>query len=164
MSLATQTSIVQYVANGVTTAFAFPYYFLENSHLVVIFTVSGSDSAPKVLGVDYSVTGAGIPAGGTVTFGVAPANGTVVTIFRSVPVTQLVDYVIDDNFPAETHEMALDKLTMICQYLLAVVNRCYRSPLTTAEKTPQNWEEISGVQACVNGEPGTYTLLGRRTS
>jgi hypothetical protein len=43
-----------------------------------------------------------------------------------VPITQLVDYVYNDRFPAETHEKALDKLTMICQALGEVSARTLR--------------------------------------
>jgi hypothetical protein len=56
-----------------------------------------------------------LDAGGSITFTTAPASGNVVSIVRSTDLTQLTDYVPDDNFNADDHEDALDKLTLIAQ-------------------------------------------------
>ena len=40
-----------------------------------------------------------------------------IRIWRTTPITQETDYQAYDAFPAESHEAALDKLTMICQEL-----------------------------------------------
>lgn len=118
-------SKIQYNGNGSTTVFSFPYYFLENAHLVVTKTVisTGVDTV-QVLTTNYTLTGAGNPAGGNVTMLVAPATGERLTIQRIAPQTQEVDYVNGDDFPAETHEMALDKLTMEVQQLQEAIARC----------------------------------------
>lgn len=118
MTVTTQTSRVEYAGNGVTTAFSVPFYFLESGHLDVYV-----DESEQVLTTQYTVSGAGHPAGGTVTFISAPANGSTVIILRDPPITQMIDYAPNDPFPAESHEVALDKLTMICQRLLELVDR-----------------------------------------
>ena len=68
---------------------------------------------------DYVLTfGGGAPTydGGTVVINDPPPAGTVeVEIQRSTDIQQLVDYQPYTAFPAETHEFALDKLTLICQ-------------------------------------------------
>ena len=114
MTLASELSIVSYAGDGSTTVFAVPFLFLETAHLTVtLASASGVASAPA-----FSATGAGAAAGGTVTLtSVTPASGETLTIERIVPVTQQTDYVPNDPFPAETHERALDKLTMIAQQL-----------------------------------------------
>ena len=53
--------------------------------------------------------------GGSVTFVAAPATSVVVLVERSTPMTQEVNYTVYDKFPAETHERALDKLTVQIQ-------------------------------------------------
>jgi Collagen triple helix repeat (20 copies) len=53
--------------------------------------------------------------GGTVTFETAPASGTTVAIYRALLATQLLDYLANDSFPAESHEQALDRLTLLIQ-------------------------------------------------
>jgi len=69
----------------------------------------------QTLTTDYTVTNAGNDAGGNVVFGTAPASGNTVFIRRVLPLTQTTDYVENDPFPAESHERALDKLTMLIQ-------------------------------------------------
>lgn len=128
MALTSTTIRIAYTGNGSTTAFATGFYFLEASHLLVYV----SDSL-KTLGSDYTVTGAGNPSGGTVTFLAAPALGASVLIVRQTPLTQEVDYVTGDAFPAETHERALDKLTMQAQELRSpggVTDRALRYPIS----------------------------------
>ena len=103
---------ISYTGNGTTTAFSFPYSYASSAHLVV--TV---DAVTKTLGTDYTVSDAGPASTCTVTFTTAPAASTVVLITRVTALTQLVDYVDNDNFPAETHEKAIDKLTLAIQEL-----------------------------------------------
>jgi len=95
-----------------------PYYFLANTDLVVY-----KGTTLQTLTTHYSVTGAGSPSGGTVTFVTAPASTDTVVIIRDPALTQLVDYIANDTFPAETHERALDLLTMITQRLSDRVGR-----------------------------------------
>lgn len=131
MSLASIAVPIQYAGNGVTTIFAFPYKFTANTDLTVVTTVSDVDTT-KTYAADYTVSGAGVDAGGSVTFITAPAAGVTVSIYRDVPETQSVDYVSQDNFPAETHEGALDRLAMFCQDLSARLARTMRFPRTNA--------------------------------
>jgi len=123
MSVSTTTAKVAYTLSSTTQTLSVPFYFLESSHLKVIKTVSGADTV-LTTGTNYTVTGAGNNAGGSITLtGTGVAIGNVITIRRDVPITQLVDYVYNDKFPAETHERALDKLTMISQAQQEATNR-----------------------------------------
>lgn len=119
MTVATTTSRVEYSGNAVTLAFSVPFYFLANADLKVY--VAG---VLQTITTNYSVSGAGNPAGGTVTFVSAPASGASVVIFRDPAALQETDYPPNDPFPSESHERALDKLTMIAQRLK---NRADRS-------------------------------------
>ena len=125
MSVQSTASKVQYILSSGTQTLSVPFYFLENSHLKVIKV--GETQTVLVLNTDYTVTGAGVEAGGSVILtGTETEAADVITIKRSVPITQLVDYVYNDRFPAETHERALDKLTMICQLLQEQAERSLR--------------------------------------
>ena len=114
-----------YTGDGTTTQFSFPIFFLDGEHVKVALRIDDVESKP-VFGVDYTVTGAGNPAGGTVTFVVAPPAAAIVVLFNDPPQTQTVDYQDNDEFPAETHERALDKLTILVQRLLANLDRTLR--------------------------------------
>ena len=115
MTISTTSSRISYNGNGVTTIFAFPYRFLNQGHLVVVSIDSLGAETVKTITTHYTVSGAGDPAGGSVTMLTAPATGTRLVIYRDTDVTQETDYVSGDPFPAESHETALDKLTMIMQ-------------------------------------------------
>lgn len=116
MTVSSQTNSVTYAGDGATTEFAVPYYFLADEHLTVIsILVATGEEVVLVLNSEYTVTGEGNPAGGEVTTVVPPAIGRNLEIRRVVPLTQETDYVSNDAFPAESHERALDKLTMVDQ-------------------------------------------------
>lgn len=134
MTVQTDVSRADYTGNGVTVAFPVPFRFLENSHLRVIRTVIAT-GVEAVLTLDglgstgYTVSGANQPNGGTVTTNAAPANLTEkLTILLNVPITQLIDYIANDPFPAESHERGLDKLTMIAKAISEVLTRCLKLP------------------------------------
>ena len=128
--LSTLLNKIQYSPNGTTTQFAFPYLFLVETHLQVTVTETDGTDTLQTLTTDYTVTGEEDPAGGTVTMVTAPASGTILTVARIVPINQLVDYIANDDFPAETHETALDKITMILQQIAEELERSIRFPIT----------------------------------
>lgn len=133
MTVSSEVNSVSYAGNGTTTVFAIPYYFLENSHIRAIRRSSAGAETVLVINVDYTLTGAGVQAGGTLTATVAPATGTTLVITRSVPATQETDYPANDPFPSSSHERALDKLTMIAQQNVSGLKSAIRVPDTDPE-------------------------------
>jgi hypothetical protein len=116
MTVSTSTSFVSYAGNGSLITFAYTFKIFQDSDLLVtlINDASGVETT-QVLTTNYTVTGAGTAGGGNVVFTAAPASGVTIKIRRVLPVTQETDYVANDPFPAEAHEDALDKLTMLLQ-------------------------------------------------
>lgn len=112
MTISSTDNRKEYTGNAATVAFSFPYYFLAAADLKVY-----QAGTLKTMTTHYTVSGAGDPAGGTVTFITAPGNGQSVVIVRDPALTQSIDYTANDPFPAETHEAGLDRLTMIAQRL-----------------------------------------------
>lgn len=129
MTISTTDSRISYNGNGVTTAFSFPYRFLANGDLVVVSVSSTGVETTKTLTTDYTLTGAGDDAGGTVTMIAAPASGTRLIIYRDTDIVQETDYISGDPFPAETHERALDRLTMIAQEIGSDADRSIKVPV-----------------------------------
>jgi hypothetical protein len=68
-------------------------------------------------GVEYELEDFTEEFGGTMVFYEPPAVDDSVFIYRKTPITQQVDYVEDEPFPADTHEFQLDKDTRILQEL-----------------------------------------------
>lgn len=129
MTVSSQQSEVPYVGDGSTTVFPIPFYFLQNSDIQIVVNDSLGNIYPAVQNVDYTVSGAGNQAGGSVTFGAPPVSLRTITIQRIVPATQLTDYQPNDDFPAESHERALDKLTMLVQQNAAESDRALKRPV-----------------------------------
>lgn len=116
MTVSTATSRVDYTGNGVTTAFAVPFPFIDDTYLQVIRTIIATGVETTLVlnsgGADgYTVSGAG-QATGTVTVVTALSTAHRLSIIRAVPGTQEADFVANDPFPAETFESSLDKLQM----------------------------------------------------
>lgn len=117
MLVANEISKNQYVGDGSATEFAYTFPILDSTHIEVyrqLPTETALD-AKLVPAEEYTVEGAGVESGGKVVFKTAPSSGTKLSILRNVPITQLYQYQELDSFPAESHENALAKLTMICQ-------------------------------------------------
>ena len=123
MTISTQDSKVNYQGNGQTTVFQIPFPFLENNQIYVQKKDAQGNLINYTYATDYTVTGAGEENGGSVTLNVAPEQGSTISIYRNVPLTQEVDYRENEIFPAETHEEALDKLTMEVQQIQEQLDR-----------------------------------------
>lgn len=146
MTVPSQTNKDQQAGNGVTTVFTVPFRILDQTHLRVLLTDDGV-TTEQTLTTHYSVSGVG-GASTTVTFVTAPPNGSTVTFLRNVPLTQETDYVPNDPFPAESHEQALDKLTMIAQQHAERIDAAFTLP-----------EEVTGVDTTLP-PPEPRTIVG----
>ena len=148
MTVSTSTSTANYTANGSTTTFAYPFKIFADSDLVVILrNTATSVETVQVLNSAYTVTGAGNVAGGNVVFGTAPASGNTVFIRRELPLTQETDFVPNDPFPAEAHENALDKLTMLVQQTSIDTDRAILFPQSDLAGSFNNILPISTARA-----------------
>lgn len=115
MTVSTTTTKVIYNGDGATTAFPTTFEFFDAADIEVIERViaTGAETV-KALTTDYTVSG-GAGSTGTVTAVTAPPATVQWVIRRVTPLTQLIDYVENDDFPAETHEKGLDLAVMRAQ-------------------------------------------------
>jgi hypothetical protein len=174
MTVSSDLNRISYSGNGSTTLFPVNYYFLENTHLQVILISASGVETIQTLTTNYTVSGAGNPAGGSVTMLVPPPSGTTLVIQRDVPATQETDYLANDPFPAESHERALDKLTMLVQQNERESGRALKIPLaavpTTSTELPLPvgnkllaWN--SNASAVINLDPSdVITVTGQQNS
>lgn len=173
MALSSTTSRVSYSGNGSTTAFSFPYYFLANADLVVILKAANGTETPQTITTHYTVTGAGVTAGGTVTMLTAPASGTTLTIYRDPAATQDLDLVENDPLPAEELEERLDKLTMIAQRSKNQLDRAVRltdgysatfDPKLPAVLTPNTVIKINAAGTAFEAGPDAEDIQDAQTN
>jgi len=133
MTLSTQTSKTSYAGNGATSVFPVPFPFMQADDLKVLLRQDGAET-PLLCGTHFSLVGAGSPSGGSLTLFEPPATGTTLVLYRDPAIVQEVDYVENAAFPAETHEAALDLLTMICQALDEKIGRAVLYPVSTPQE------------------------------
>lgn len=100
--------LVRYVADGVQTAFEYPFPIFASEDLAVYF-----DGARQYSG--FTVSGAGETAGGTVTFDAAPAADMILMLERRMPLERLTDFLEGGDFSANAINTELDFLTAAVQ-------------------------------------------------
>lgn len=124
MTVSSSTSKNTYAGDDSTTVFAFSFPVLDETHFSVeeVNDTTGVVTS-KSLTTHYTVGGTGNDTGrtnytsGNVTMLTAPATGVTLVLKRNLPFLQETDYVENETFPAESHEEALDELTMADQQL-----------------------------------------------
>jgi len=138
MTLSSETYKVIYTGDGSTTVFPYTFKILDETEILVTqYTISDGTETVLTLTTNYTVSGVGDAGGGNITLtGSAPSSSYKIILQRDIPLTQTADYVENDPFPAETHEEALDRLTMICQQLQEALDRAVvQDPAATAQIT-----------------------------
>lgn len=122
-----------YVGAGTVGPFVIDFRFIADSHLEVIKTeIATGIETTLALTTDYSAVGAGSDTGGALTLVSALSSAYTLTIQLDVPITQELDYLQSDAFPAQSHEDGLDKLTQIAQILNRALGRTIRAPESAA--------------------------------
>jgi hypothetical protein len=117
MTVTSTTSRKQYSGNGSTTDFPTTFRFTANNHLTVILTDSSGVETTQIEGTSYTLTGAGVESGGTVTMITAPASGETLTIKRDPQRTQESSLPLGGPFPSSTVEAMIDLSTEQIQAL-----------------------------------------------
>jgi len=126
MTISSTTVKVSYSGNGSTTVFAYTFKILDDDEIQVIIKSATGTETIKTKTTDYTVSGVGNSGGGNITFVVAPTAVQTVVLRRSTVRTQETDYVANDPFPADSHEEALDRITMISQEIQEELGRAIK--------------------------------------
>tara|TARA_R100000329_G_scaffold61193_1_gene54673 strand:- start:792 stop:2168 length:1377 start_codon:yes stop_codon:yes gene_type:complete len=151
MTVSSTTVKQSYSGNGSTSAFTYNFKINTINELTVIIRSSTGTETVKTISTHYNVSDTG--SGGTVTFtsGNIPASGETVVLLRNTNLTQTTDYVENDPFPAESHESALDKLTLQIQEVQEEVDRSIKlsrtNTMTSTEFTVGSTDRASKVLA-----------------
>tara|TARA_S200002703_G_scaffold140172_1_gene131283 strand:+ start:949 stop:2190 length:1242 start_codon:yes stop_codon:yes gene_type:complete len=134
MTVASSTNPARndYTGNGSTTVYNFTFPVIKESNradnkeysIKVIITENSIDTVKNET-TDYTVTLNEDTRLGTITFGTAPTATQKITFVSDVDVSQATDYnnIGTGAFPADSHEKALDKLTILFRQFLEKENR-----------------------------------------
>ena len=130
MTISSTANRISYTGDASTTAFSFPYLFFANDDIVVTIKVTATGvETIKTITTHYTVAGAGVAAGGTITMGTAPASTETLVISRSEQLTQTLDLVENDPFPSALVEQQFDSLTMMVQQQQETLDRALKYPI-----------------------------------
>lgn len=115
---------VQYQANGVQSAFTFPFAIFKLADLEVwLDDIRQSDG--------YAVSGVAVATGGTVLLAAPPAEGTRVTLRRQLSIQRTGDYQADGLIRAKTLNDELDYTTAALQQVAEEAGRAVRRSPTS---------------------------------
>ena len=150
MAISSVTSKVIYVGDAATATLAYPFKILAEGDLTVSrYVTLTSVASALTLNTDYAVTGVGVDAGGNVlltgSYAGGMPTGSNTIIRRVVDLTQTVDYVENDPFPANTHENALDKLCMSTQQLQEQIDRAVLADISQTSVSYVDFQTQAGI-------------------
>tara|TARA_R110000822_G_scaffold310359_1_gene442775 strand:+ start:27789 stop:30194 length:2406 start_codon:yes stop_codon:yes gene_type:complete len=116
-----------FTGNGVTTAFGYTFRIEDEAQIIVYETDTAGAVTTLTLTTDYTVSGVGSDAGGSITrvAGALP-SGYTWYLRSNYALTQSTKFRSQGRFLPEVHEAAFDKLSFIVQQLLDLNNRAFR--------------------------------------
>ena len=127
MSLSSTVNRVDYAGNGVTTSFAYTFRIFSKTDLKVTKRNTTTNvETPLTVDVDYTVSGVGVSAGGTITLTLALPATHKLTILRQLPITQLTDIRNQSAYYPEALEDQFDRNVMIMQQHYESISRSLR--------------------------------------
>ncbi len=128
MTVSTINSVAEFVTNGVTKSFPFYFKFLECKDLVVTYISPEGVSSDLVMGIHYTVTGAGDETGGSVVTTSVLAGPGQLIVSREMEAYQQTSLRNQGKFLAGTHEDVFDRLTMLVQQGFSMFRRALTRP------------------------------------
>jgi hypothetical protein len=117
------TPEVDYTATAAQTVFTVPFEFFADTDLVVLV-----NNAVQSLNVDYTVTGAEVEGGGSITFTTGLSSGDTVRIYTDIAIARDVKYVQSGNLSHNVLERDMAKNIRIAQQLERDLARSVRLP------------------------------------
>ena len=163
MTVQTELRRVVQTGNGATSTFYFNAPVLGLDDLDVYTVTTAAVQTLQTRGgagtFDYTMTINASTKYATVTLNNNLTNGFKIVMLRSTAITQGVDYVEGDPFLAETHEGALDRLTLIATQLQEQIDRSVKV-VETSTTTGITVQELSANAVLVVNAGATGFEMG----
>ncbi len=146
---------VTYVGNGAVTAYNYNFRIFAPADLQVnTINAASQFQQTLILNTDYTVTGAGLYPGGSVSLIAGPlGSGVTLTLQRIEPLTQLTSFRNQGKFYPAIHEDAFDKLTMMVQQMGTSINtlQLELTPVPTVAGFSGTITNVNGGMSVVGG-------------
>lgn len=164
----TDVKTISALGNGVTVNFTLGFSFQSNSQVDVYLQDESVSPFTRTLLVYGAGAGKFTISGGdpgtTVVMGTAPTSSQRVVMVRDTPLTQTVDYVDTDAFPADDHEAAMDKMEQSLQELNAKADEKVGLSVATTADTPTFPDPLADGLLAYNHGGTDLTLLPAPTA
>lgn len=125
MSVSAQETVFQHVGNGATVTFAYGCQVAQAADLKVYLNDVEVTSG-------FSVSGIGVPTGGSVTFDAPPASLAQVRLERDIVLERVTDYQQNGDFLARVVNPDFNRLWMALQQHLTILGRALLAPKSDA--------------------------------
>jgi len=140
MTVATQETYIEYAGDNSSTVFALDFPFVDATCLKAVKIDGNGVSTPVTI---TDTTGGSQRTGWGVTISAPVGTGYTLRIYRDTPMVQPKVYTENDPFPGRSHEIGLDRLTMIVQEL--------RSGLISGEFSSNPATFVQGLELTLTG-------------
>lgn len=117
-----------YAGSGTAGPFTYAFKIWTSADLRVIKTDTAGVETTLVLNTDYTVTGAGVATGGTVTLTAVLPAGYTLTLIRDMDYLQGTSFTAGQAISATSVNQALDKLEHQIQQLAEQTGRAFQVP------------------------------------
>lgn len=149
MTVSNPTRAVTFTGNGVTTVFPFTFLIPEGTAVVTLTDLTGDlevEGAPLTEGVDYTITGEDVEAGGSVTYlGTVLTSSYKINIKSIITPTQVLDLTNQSAYVPVQLENQLDKMTLVQLQHAEQLARALTLPSGTSTTTEEALASISAV-------------------
>lgn len=129
MTVSTTNRKNSFQTNGVTVDFPFTFAVTNKEQVFALTIDSEANETPYT---NFTVVLNPTTAGGTLTTGDV-LNDVELLVYRQTPLTQNTDYINGGRFPADSHEEALDKLTLQNQDQQEELDRTLKSTIGVSD-------------------------------
>mgnify|MGYP003134303434 CR=1 FL=1 len=134
---------VQYTATSGQTSFSVPFEFFTTADIKVYngTTLLSYNAAPSSAS-QYSVTGAGVSGGGSITLGGGATLNDIITIYRDLAVARSTDFPTSGAFQIDSLNTELDKIIAMIQQVERDLKFSPRAASTTASTYNLTFPEL----------------------
>src|SRR5690606_33137842 len=103
-----------YTAGAGQTVFNYTFLILDAAHIQVL-RIRGDVEEELELDVDYTVTGVGEEAGGTIVLSAGAEEGDIITLYGRLPIERVANYPGWRSIPNNAIDQELDRMTIALQ-------------------------------------------------
>ena len=130
MTIPSNVTRNSYTGTGITGPYPVTFKFFEDADLKVTVADTNGVESVKTLTTDYTVTGAGEQAGGSITFTTSVANGYSIVIEPKADLTQDTDIKNEGGNLRESIEDRFDRLCRDDQVQQNLIDRAIKAQIT----------------------------------